>query len=635
MCHRRLAALVCLAVLGTAAWLGRPSYGGKLAAGAWQEVVPGVFRSPGLPAGYALVDGGAALLVDAPAGVQGLEGLGVKTIDAVLLTHHHRDSCAGAQQFLAAGVRMRAPKASAEWLTPENVQKYWQNALPLRDSRTAYLVLPAGLEGVDCSLADGQQIHWHDWELRVVATPGHSRDHVAFAARKGQGGRLIVFAGDALAAPGKLWSPYTTDWDHWTDAGLTPAAQSLRKLADLKPDVVLPAHGAAIAPDASSALARTADAFGEVGFLKSFERYSKQRLGNAPAYAFLAPEQAGTAGQKPWSRLSEHLYLTGNTYVVVSRDNAILVVDPWGKRSVDQIRKLRADRKLGPVELVLFSHAHFDHYDGIYDLPGRERFQVWTLAEVAKPLADPFYYRAPFVDARPVKFDRRLKDGETARWREYTFRFHHFPGQSYFTMAVQTVIDGKRCLFTGDNFFHIDLYSGTGGWMGLNRSWPDYYAASAQKVLDLHPDWVLAEHGGAFEFNAEDLRRRVQWGRVSARAADVICPTGNHRQDWDPHRLHVEPIVHKARPGDTLRGTMVADNALDRPMHLKVGLEGRGLTADQVWQLDLPAAGTARHDITFRLNAGIRPGRHILALRITTADAVDGSDAFLAVDAQR
>src|SRR5262249_2202449 len=151
MRHRRLAALVCLAVLGAAAWVGRPSYGDKPGAGGWQEVVPGVFRSPGLPAGYALVEGGAALLVDAPAGVQGLERLGVKQVDAVLLTHHHRDNCAGAERFLAAGVRVRAPKASAEWLTPENVRKYWQHALPLRDSRTAYLVLPAGLEGVDCS----------------------------------------------------------------------------------------------------------------------------------------------------------------------------------------------------------------------------------------------------------------------------------------------------------------------------------------------------------------------------------------------------------------------------------------------------------------------------------------------------
>jgi len=70
--------------------------------------------------------------------------------------------------------------------------------------------------------------------------------------------------------------------------------------------------------------------------------------------------------------------------------------------------------------------------------------------------------------------------------------------------------------------------------MGLNRSHPLLYAASAQKVLDAKPEWVLAEHGGAFEFNAEDFRRRVDWGKVSAKAADTLCVSGSLLHDWDP-----------------------------------------------------------------------------------------------------
>ena len=69
-------------------------------------------------------------------------------------------------------------------------------------------------------------------------------------------------------------------------------------------------------------LSQTADAVEEVGFLKSFERYTKERVKNAPQYAFLvAKEQAESNGSKPWSQVSEHLFLTGNTYVLVSKDD--------------------------------------------------------------------------------------------------------------------------------------------------------------------------------------------------------------------------------------------------------------------------------------------------------------------------
>jgi glyoxylase-like metal-dependent hydrolase (beta-lactamase superfamily II) len=633
MTPRRLVAPLCLAALAAAAWVGTRGAADRARAAGWTEVTPGVFRSPGSPAGYALVAGERALLIDAPVEAHEAKPPGVKRVDAVLLTHHHRDTAAAAGRFLADKVPVRAPRASAEWLTPDAVRKHWQAALPLRSSYANYLVLPEGLEGVDCSLADGQQVEWSGWDLRVVATPGHSRDHVAYAARRGAGGPLLVFCGDALASAGKLWTPYTTDWDHWTDAGLKPAGQSLRKLAALEPAVLLPAHGEVIPRDAAGALARTAAAVEEVAFLKSFERYTKERLGSAPQYAFLAKEQATSNGSLPWSRVSEHLFLTGNTYVLVSRDDkAFLVVDPWDPHSARQIPKLKADQGLGRLEVVLTSHAHWDHYNGVYSLPARGTFEVWALDRVAEPLGEPFRYLAPFLEPEPVRADRRPRDGDTLAWREYRCRFHHLPGQTEFTSGVETVIDGKRCFFTADNFFHQDQFSGTGGWMGLNRSWPLPYAASAQKVLDAAPEWVLAEHGGPFAFDAEDFRRRVRWGEACARAADAVCPSGSHRRDWDPHRVRVEPVLQKAKLGGTVRGALVASSVLPRPEKWTAVLEGSGRTADQTFALDVPAAGSVRREFTLRLRDNVPAGRHVFALRVKGGAGVEGADAFLAVD---
>src|SRR5215472_1404964 len=120
MMRRRLGALLCVALVVATAWLGSRGYSNRKPEAAWAEVVPGVFRAPGLPAGYALVDGDTALLIDAPVSATGLQAQGVRKIDAVLLTHHHRDTCAAAASFLAARVPVRAAPAAAEWLTPEN-----------------------------------------------------------------------------------------------------------------------------------------------------------------------------------------------------------------------------------------------------------------------------------------------------------------------------------------------------------------------------------------------------------------------------------------------------------------------------------------------------------------------------------
>jgi len=51
-----------------------------------------------------------------------------------------------------------------------------------------------------------------------------------------------------------------------------------------------------------------------------------------------------------------------------------------------------------------------------------------------------------------VKFDRTPRDGEALTWREYRFRFHELPGQSEFTMGVETTIDGNThvALVMGD-----------------------------------------------------------------------------------------------------------------------------------------------------------------------------------------
>src|SRR4051812_890900 len=173
--------VVCVGVLALAGWLGQAAQDAKPAT-AWTEVAPGVFRSPGQVAGYALVANDRALLIDAPVPAAGLG----RRIDGVLLTHYHRDVCAAVGGLLKTAP-VKAPKAAAEWLEPDKVQKYWKESIPLRGSRTAYLVVAEGFKGIDYTLTDGATFDWQGWQLRVLDTPGHALAHAALSARKKDG----------------------------------------------------------------------------------------------------------------------------------------------------------------------------------------------------------------------------------------------------------------------------------------------------------------------------------------------------------------------------------------------------------------------------------------------------------------
>lgn len=633
---RILLATLCVGLVAAIAWLSQAE-SAKASLKTWERVADGVFRTRESPFSYAIVSGKKAILIDAAASPDAVNELGVEAVEAVLLTHHHRDTAAFAAAYRQAGVPVRAAKAGAEWLTPEGVAKHWKESIPLRTSRAAYFVLAEGVPGIDCTLEDGKAIRFGEWSIAPVAAPGHSRDHFAFLARSSQNGSpVLLFCGDALHSAGKMWTPYTTDWDHWTDVGLKPAAETLRKLAKLSPTHLCPAHGPILTEEIPKAITDTAAAVEEAGFMKSFERFTKNRLGNAPKYDFLVPkEQIASAGEKPWARLADHLWITGNTYVLKSQTgDGILVLDPWGQRSADQIEKLRKDEKLGPVEVVGFSHAHYDHFDGIYVLNGRDRCEVWGLDLVALPLKDPFRLRAPFLDARPIKFTREFKEGDTANWGGYTFKFHHLPGQSWFTSGIETTIDGKHCLFTADNFFHQDQFSGTGGWMGLNRSSPIPYGTSAKKVLDAAPEWVLAEHGGPYVFNAEDYRRRVKWGVAAGKECDALCVSGSHLRDWTPHRLTAEPLLQTARPGDTITVKLTLAGTGVRSENVAIRIPGRGRGPFDGLSLTLRSQPGQEQStkLSIPLAADIAPGRHVFPIAVGDSTGREPVDAFFVVD---
>ena len=131
--------------------------------------------------------------------------------------------------------------------------------------------------------------------------------------------------------------------------------------------------------------------------------------------------------------------------------------------------------------------------------------------------------------------------------------------------------------------------------MGLNRSFPLPYAASAQKVLDAAPGVGAGRARRAVRVQRRGLPpprpvgrgqrpgRRRRLARAAATAA-TGTRTASASSRW----------CRRRKPGATLQAALVVDNPSLRPEKTSVVVLGRGQFADQTVTLDAGGRGSGR-----------------------------------------
>lgn len=115
-------------------------------------------------------------------------------------------------------------------------------AIPLRERTGARILAPHGVLPdaiVETRLRGGETIALDDGSLAVIATPGHTREHVCFLTADGD-----LFSGDTILGTGTttIFPP---------DGHMGDYLRSLQTLRDRNPVRIRPAHG----PDRDDAIA--------------------------------------------------------------------------------------------------------------------------------------------------------------------------------------------------------------------------------------------------------------------------------------------------------------------------------------------------------------------------------------------
>ncbi|MCK5463250.1 MAG: MBL fold metallo-hydrolase, partial [Bacteroidales bacterium] len=213
----------------------------------FELIQPNIYKLQDACNVYLLRSGNSGILIDAGSDrlAGALKSVGVEQIDWILQTHYHRDQCLGSAGLKNAGTKIAIGKSDADYLQPSVI------GLPINISDRYLLsdelsdfgrrMEPFQKPGVDRALAEGDEIKWNEYTIRVIDTPGHTKGSVSYLVEVD--GMLICFSGDLVIEGGYIHNLYSMQWIYLQNPGIDSSVTSIDKISLLDPELLLPSHG--------------------------------------------------------------------------------------------------------------------------------------------------------------------------------------------------------------------------------------------------------------------------------------------------------------------------------------------------------------------------------------------------------
>jgi glyoxylase-like metal-dependent hydrolase (beta-lactamase superfamily II) len=573
-----------------------------------------------------VTDGDRALLIDCgdPGISASLTSLGVKQTERLLITHYHRDQVCEAHAFLKAGCRLGVPEEEA--LLFSDPTTFWNNDAHLwrvyESFRPNHLV-PIDPFPVGDTYQGGDQFSFGPASIRVLATPGHTDGSLSYLVEVD--GWRVVFSGDCISGPGQLLDLFSLQrgfqrgnrkiggyhgfmGDRWR------LAESLRKLADLEPNLLVPSHGKPMDHPRKSIdllIERLDGAYENYVSISALRHYFPE----------LFTAYSGKPGQMPLREgfsAPECLTHMGTTWMLRSRSGAVLVMDVGTRELVRQIKET-IDRDGGTIEGLWITHYHFDHTDGVPAFQQEFDCPCFTDRRLADVLTNPSAWRLPCLAPEPIRVDRPLEDGAFWNWHEFKLTSYSFPGQTLYHAALLVEGEGLRVLFVGDSHTR----AGLDDYCAYNRNWLGR-GVGFQYCLDLveqlQPTHLFNCHvDQAFTFTGDEIRLMREKLDQRERLFGEMVPWDHANYGTDPSWVRCSPYLQSARPGIRVKANVVITNHSPEPRFARcraVLPESLGGQRTEWASRSIPSRTEGELAIEFSISSDAHPGRYPVAVDV-------------------
>jgi len=604
---------------------------------------------------YVLRDGDAALLINLGDGsvLDQLPEIGVKRVEWVWFTDHHREQCQGASKlgsWRERGTKVAAPEAERALF--ERPLDFRKMNVSLGDAFTihgaSFVRPPIQPIPLDRTFATNDTFVWRGREFACVDTRGSSPGGMTYLLRAN--GCTLAFSGDVMLDGTKMHTWFDTEWDYGFAAGIQALRKSVARLTDSNLAWLLPSHGPAVR-EPQSQLRKYA------GKLERLEKAYVRGYGvEAKSAAYQDKVSKPTVVSNVW-QVSPHLFKFKRpnfwpNFSLILSDNGHALLSDCGlldERMLDTaLEGMRTHFGLKAIDAIVVSHMHGDHFLEAPHLREKWGAQIWALDRMVEKMEHPerFDYAAPIqaygkkssdgTRVKGVRVDRAFKSGESFEWEGTKFTIDWMPGQTEFALCLHGEIDGRKVAFTGDNIFgdpDDPTQTGHEAMVAHNSAiLEEGYIYGAEYLQRLKPDLLMGGHSFVMDHPAKFIERYRKWSYEMRDAFRALSSEKDYRYWFDPFWVRAQPYRSTVRTGETVELKLEVRNFQSRTQAHRIEIHTPpGLTAEPR-VLEGRLAGKARVKFSFRITAaaGAKPGVQLIAFDIRR-DGVHQGELFDAV----
>jgi len=481
------------------------------------------------------------------------KNLGIKPVEWVLYTDHHRDQCASAALLKKAGVKIGVPAAESRFF--KDATQIWDDADTIlydrMDFRPDMFILRSSVEP-DRELQAGDVFQWEGLDIQVVPTPGPTDGSVSYIVDVD--GKKLAFTGDLIYGPGQLWNFYMLQkrfpgmrGDYWGFGGAAPdLLKSLDVVLSHRPAMLVPSHGV-VMHDPTDAVVKLNknihQAMANYLTLAAWRIYFTGDFDDVPDKSSPPPDfEVPMLPALPVPKAPSWLHFaTSTSWYLKADDGTIFLLDCGFYPLLDTLAQLKRNGTIKGIDSIWITHYHDDHVQSINAVRHIYGAKLYAQKEVQDVLENPYAYSMPALTPESIHVDHPLSEGEVINWKGYKMTAYYFPGQTIFHDGLLIEHDGTRIFMTGDSFadFGIDDYCSHNRNL-LGKDEPGYELCF-RLLLKLKPDMLVASHWGPLPYSDEYMEKGLKLLEERRVLFSGMFP-------WDDPNFGLDPSWVRAYP---------------------------------------------------------------------------------------